>query len=310
MSTEYNNIVRYIDAHIKSNITVDDIASAIGYSAGHVHKLFRVYSPYPMMEYIRRKKLYFALSDMYGGQKLYDIALDYGYETPAGFYKAFKSVFGCAPSDYKNMQKAGTHMMIDQVKNLMELDETLNFCQTLYPNHPIFYADDNEKYSRNFWIQEWEKHPELMLLAKDAGQISGAILGWVEGEWVTVAADGVAPGYENKGIHETLFVEMEKRAKQLGYQGLVLGILEGKEAFYATMGYIGKTLIQSEKYSADELKIFLTRHFDYEITGSGVYDGYVNQLWVDVPLMDKKLRAMFAEDIGDCWVQVIVSKAF
>ncbi|MCL1787192.1 MAG: hypothetical protein FWG38_04330, partial [Defluviitaleaceae bacterium] len=96
----------------------------------------------------------------------------------------------------------------------------------------------------------------------------------------------------------------------LGYQGLVLGILEGKEAFYATMGYTGKTLIQSEKYGVDELKAFLTQHFDYEVTGSGVYDGYVNQLWVDVPLMDKKLRAMFAEDIGDCWVQVIVSKAF
>jgi len=77
------------------------------------------------------------------------------------------------------------------------------------------------------------------------------------------------------------------------------------------MGYIGKTLVQSEKYSIDELKAFNEQYKNYEITGTSVYEydgGSVNQIWLNVPLMDKALKKMFEKEIGDCWVQVIVNK--
>ena len=74
------------------------------------------------------------------------------------------------------------------------------------------------------------------------------------------------------------------------------------------MGYIGKTLIQSEKYSVDELKIFNEQYNNYVVAGFGVYDGYVNQLWINASLLDKEIKKKFEEEIGDCWVQVIVSK--
>ena len=101
MATTYHKIVQYIDSHIKNEITIMEIADMAGYSANYIYKIFKVYSPYPIMEYIRRKKLYSAANEMYTGRNLYDIAMDYGYETPAGFYKAFKSIFGCSPSEYK-----------------------------------------------------------------------------------------------------------------------------------------------------------------------------------------------------------------
>ena len=74
------------------------------------------------------------------------------------------------------------------------------------------------------------------------------------------------------------------------------------------MGYTGKTLIQSEKYSADELKAFNEQNENYEVTGSGLYEGYVNQLWLNSSLLDKNLKKRYESEIGDCWVQVIVSK--
>jgi len=39
-----------------------------------------------------------------------------------------------------------------------------------------------------------------------------------------------------------------------------------------------------------------------------MYDGYVNQLWLNVSLLDKSLKKQLEERIGDCWVQIIVSK--
>ena len=249
MSAVYQKVVQYIDNHIKEDITIVEIADTIGYSVSNIYKIFKVYSPYPIMEYIRRKKLYFAANEMYSGRKLYNIALDYGYDTPAGFYKAFKSIFGCSPKEYKNnIMKEGTNMYIDSVKTIEELNAVLAFVRTIYPAHERFVSN---------------------------------------------------------------FVELEKRAKEHKHAGLVLGIAEGEEEFYAKMGYVGKTLVQSEKYSIDELKTFNEQYKNYEITGTSVYEyggSSVNQIWLNVPLMDKVLKKRFENKIGNCWVQVIVNK--
>ena len=230
---------------------------------------------------------------------------DYGYETPAGFYKAFKSVFGCSPREYKNnIMKEGVNVFIDSVKNIEELDAIFEFWPNVYPDLPV----DHEG-SRDDWIKRWENDPGLLLYAKDNGQICGFILGHgVPGQYVTVSFDGVSPDYKNKGIHEALFVEVEKYAKQRGYHGIILGIIEGTEEFYAKLGYIGRTLIQSEKYSIDELLAFNEKYKSYEVDLTRVHEGQINQIWLNVPLMDKELKKMYTEEIGDCWVQVIVSK--
>ena len=312
MTGVYNKITTYIDTHIKEDIPITDIADAVGYSANYIYKLFNVYSPYPIMEYIRRKKLYSASSEMYTGRKLYDIALDYGYETPAGFYKAFKSVFGCSPREYKNnIMKEGAVMQIGHVKNIEELDAVLAFNNNLYPNHAISNIDpeSDEKYGRKWWINQFAENPELLLYAKDGEKICAVTLGFVDGGYVTVH-EGLLREYKQTGVFEALYVELEKRAKSFGFAGVVLGIQEGEEDFYAKLGYIGKTLIQSEKYSVDELKGFNEGYKNYEVTGSGVYEGYVNQLWLNVPLMDRELKRKFTEEIGDCWVQIVVNKEF
>lgn len=87
-----------------------------------------------------------------------------------------------------------------------------------------------------------------------------------------------------------------------------LGIGEGEEAFYAKMGYMGKTLIQSQKYSVDQLNTFNEQHRNHEIIGSGVYEGNEDQLWLNASLMDKGLKKQYEEEIGDCRVQIVVSK--
>jgi GNAT superfamily N-acetyltransferase len=257
------------------------------------------------MEYIRRKRLYHAAAELYTGRRLFDIALDYGYQTPAGFYKAFKRTFGCAPSEYKNNnRKEGKDMYIDNVKTVAQLDEALSIWPAIYPGLPI----DHEG-SRDVWVDRWTSDATLLLYAKDNGKICGfALASGPKGQYVCVHADGVSPEYKNKGIHEALLVELEKRAKQGSYFGLVLGITEGAEEFYARLGYTGKTLIQSSKYSIDDLLAFNIQHENYEVSHTRVHDGHINQLWLNVPLMDKNLKKRYTDEIGDCWVQIIVNK--
>lgn len=307
MAAVYYKIIQYIDAHIKDDINISQIADMVGYSNNHIYKLFKIYSSQPIAEYIRRKKLYSAANEMYTGRKLYDIALDYGYETPAGFYKAFKSVFGCSPREYKNnIKNEGVSMFIDNVKNIEELDAVLKIWPIVYPDLPIDHAGTREE-----WIKRMKNDSNLLLYAKVDDQICGFVLGsGPPGQYVVVHVDGVLPECKNKGIHEAMLVEIEKRAKQRGYYGLVLGIIKGTEEFYAKLGFIGKTLIQSEKYSVDDLLAFNTKDKNYEVSHTRVHEGHINQLWLNVPLMDKDLIKKYTEEIGDCWVQVIVNKEF
>jgi len=304
----YNKIIQYIDVHIKEEITINEIADMTGYSANHIYKIFKIYSPYPIMEYIRRKKLYAAANEMHTGRKIYDIALDYGYETPAGFYKAFKAIYGYSPSEYKNnIKKEGITMFIDYVKNIEELDAVLAFSNALNPNHSVASIDSesDEKYGRKWWIQQFNDNPELLLFVKDDNKICASLFGFNEHGNITVH-EGILDEYRKTGIFESLFIELEKKAKKLGFSSIVLGINDGEEEFYAKLGYIGKTLIQSEKYSVDELKAFNEQYNNYEITGTNVYDGYIHQLWLNSSLLDTELKKKYEEEVGDCWMQIIV----
>jgi len=144
MTAVYYRIIQYIDTHIKDEISITEIADMVGYSANHVYKLFKVYSSQPIMEYIRRKKIQAAAAEMHTGRKLYEIALDCGYQTPAGFYKAFQSVFGRSPSDYKN--DTSIKAIID-AKVIREKIQKLTEEIELDPNNADLYGKRGYEYS-------------------------------------------------------------------------------------------------------------------------------------------------------------------
>lgn len=94
-------VIDYIDEHIKEEIYPKDLADLAGYSPYHFYRLFNRHIGFSIMEYVLRRKLQYALFDLVNGKKIIEIALDYGFQTHAGFTKAFKRHFGCSPSLYK-----------------------------------------------------------------------------------------------------------------------------------------------------------------------------------------------------------------
>ena len=93
-------------------------------------------------------------------------------------------------------------MNIENVKTVEELKEVLNFMKSIYPNPRIDFESD-EKYSRKWWIEQFNINPELLLYAKDKdkNKICGIIFGWADGEYVTIADDKVLDEYKNTGLH-------------------------------------------------------------------------------------------------------------
>ena len=192
-------------------------------------------------------------------------------------------------------------MDITNVRTTKELDAVLQFVYEIFPQ----LNNDEYRYSRNFWIEKMGELPELLLYAKDGSTIFGSVFGWVSNGAITVGPCGVGSAYRGKGIGSVLMVELEKRVRNLGYNRITLGAAEGAEGFYAKLGYTGSLLIQSEEHSIDELKSF---NETYEVVGTNVYDGTVNQVWLRLPHVDRALQRRYERTFPGCNTQMTFGK--
>lgn len=95
------NTLNYIDDHITEKLFAEELAKLAGFSTYHFYRIFRNLIGITIMTYVTRRKLQYALYELSVGGKVLDTALNYGFETHAGFTKAFKKHFGYAPNFYR-----------------------------------------------------------------------------------------------------------------------------------------------------------------------------------------------------------------
>ena len=98
-------VLKYIHENIKENMTLADISEKFGYSKWYFCTKFREYTGRSFVKYIRYFRLHLAASDILKGNKVSDVAFEYGYGSIGGFNKAFLAEFGCYPSEYKKNTK-------------------------------------------------------------------------------------------------------------------------------------------------------------------------------------------------------------
>ena len=91
--------VAYIETHITEDITVEDIAREIYLSPFYFQKGFSLLCGFTISDYIRNRRLSLAGNELATSeQKVIDIALKYGYDSPDSFTKAFTRFHGVTPS--------------------------------------------------------------------------------------------------------------------------------------------------------------------------------------------------------------------
>jgi AraC-like DNA-binding protein len=100
MEQQLQIVKAYIVKHLKDELSLDAIANEAGYSAYHFAREFKSTFKVSVMEFTRLERLSAARNDLADGRKVIDVAMDYGFDTHAGFTKAFTAEFGCTPTDY------------------------------------------------------------------------------------------------------------------------------------------------------------------------------------------------------------------
>ena len=106
----------YIEDNLCSEITAAELADMAGFSLFHYYRLFQQVTGMPVMQYILRRRLLHGVYAMKQGSTKIGAALLYGFDTYAGFYKAFCREFGSTPSEFLKSCRAKRPYRVDLMK--------------------------------------------------------------------------------------------------------------------------------------------------------------------------------------------------
>jgi len=94
--------IGYIEENITEELTIKDIAKQAMVSPFYFQKGFAMLCGFTVGEYIRCRRLALAGSELIStDKKIIDIALDYGYDSPDSFTKAFIRFHGTTPASVR-----------------------------------------------------------------------------------------------------------------------------------------------------------------------------------------------------------------
>jgi AraC family transcriptional regulator len=96
-----NQLVDFIEEHLTEEIDIEDLAASLGTTEYHLRRMFSSLAGMPLSEYVRRRRMTVAATDVLERGELLAIAVGYGYGSAEAFSRAFRSVHGVGPSDVR-----------------------------------------------------------------------------------------------------------------------------------------------------------------------------------------------------------------
>ena len=271
----FNDTVNYIETVLDGEIDEKKISSLSGYSYPMFSRLFSMLTETTLSEYIRSRRLTEAAIDLRDtDEKVIDIAMKYGYESPDAFGAAFKKFHGFTPSEVKEGKPFKLVSIIRLALSVqggrsmdIKIEKKQAFKVAGYNEQDI-----NSSLCPNVWNKLYEKysHEELAELGK--------------GESVGLCHDVESPDRINY-MAGYIATDVEK-AKAMG-----LEVLEVDEAEYAVVELTGKVpecIHAGWKYL---MEVFFPEHgyihsgkpdFEYYFKGDMYSPDYRMELWVPV----------------------------
>ena len=92
--------------HGDEELTLRVLSRKLGYSEFHTTRKFREITGMSFRDYLRGRKLAFALKEVRDSEKsLLEIGMDYGFSSNEAFTRAFRKSYGVTPSQYRKNPK-------------------------------------------------------------------------------------------------------------------------------------------------------------------------------------------------------------
>lgn len=99
----FERVFAYIEQHLDQPLSVETLSRVASFSKFHFHRQFSLYTGLGVAAYVRFLRLRRAAYRLvFGSERVIDIALDAGFDSPEAFARAFRQAFGQSPSQFRS----------------------------------------------------------------------------------------------------------------------------------------------------------------------------------------------------------------
>lgn len=247
------NAEGFIAGHLQEEFTLEDISRACGYSPFHFARRFKEETNKTVMECVREKRIHEAAEMIKTGSGICAAAMEYGFETHAGFTRAFKAVYGCCPRDYAAHCGGYYWKGWDDMDNSKVIIRpvSLEDVNGLWEN---VYSAMTPKEITEVKIKpaiEREKNGTGVELAAEVGGTVVMTLPMSKPYWIPLGFlfdNNYIAGKGKDGLMKALLEEMKARCRQMGIRTLVSPQRAGSENIKAFTGLGFEEAWESEEW--------------------------------------------------------------
>ncbi|PKH22337.1 DNA-binding transcriptional regulator SoxS [Enterobacterales bacterium CwR94] len=101
-----HTLTEWIDANLDKSLSIDEVAAKSGYSKWHLQRMFRTVTHQTLGNYIRERRLTLAAEALCTTQRpVFDIAMQYGYDSQQTFSRVFRRQFAQTPTSYRQSMR-------------------------------------------------------------------------------------------------------------------------------------------------------------------------------------------------------------
>ena len=182
-----DEVDRCIRARADDDVSLKWLSDKLGYSEYYVSRKFREISGMQFRDYLRSRKLAFALKRVRDTDEgLLDIALEYGFSSHEAFTRSFRYMYGVTPSEYRKnpvpvvlrtlLRPFDCYLMETGANRMKENNGEVRTYLITIPEHKFLHIRNYE--SIGYW-DFWQK--QSMIPGKDCETICG-LLDSIEGK--------------------------------------------------------------------------------------------------------------------------------
>lgn len=153
-----SDAITYIEENITEELTIESIAKQVGISNFYFQKGFAMLCGFTVGEYIRKRKLSLAGNELIStNQKIIEIALKYGYDSPDSFTKAFIRFHGVTPTAVRKEGAMVKSYASLKIKFLLKGGYTMDYkivekdAFTVFGVSKVFKYENATTEVPNFW---------------------------------------------------------------------------------------------------------------------------------------------------------------
>lgn len=253
---ELNECIRYIEDNLDDEIDYKYISKIFGCSESTIQRVFSLITGMTLTEYIRRRRLTVAISDIKNNEKIIDIAIKYGYSSDVSFSRSFKRMHNILPSRVKK----------SNVK--LNMQPILKFNENANNNHLSYRIEDLNKFTLygikrevdinnipNIAEKLW-KYVKKTYSKFNNGVIFGVIKQIDEKFYYYCAIEEKIDGFEKIDIPKSKWIVFKNNENNDGNKIKKL-FNDALDMYIPSIGFKSNQSFELEKYNSDYMEIYI-----------------------------------------------------